>query len=163
MTMVKSTLVPGKEERSESMLRLAHQILSRKPIIPKTIYPQARANFLRQYQLAQMIASPACHTIIADNVATTYADTPKQDWTLNGKNFACIAPPFQTGWFIEWVEPNHPIGPNGREEVPEDERTQSAVCGQRALRYGENIHHENRRQDRGNQNDSLSLEVVPVG
>ncbi len=100
------------------MLRLAHQILSQKPLVPSVIDKSAEPAYLQQYRMVQiLIGSSACHTIIADNVARYYADTPKQDWTLNGKNFPCIAPPFETAWFIEWKEPGYLIGPNGKEEV----------------------------------------------
>jgi len=56
---------------------------------------------------------PDCRIVIADNVAQYYADTSKQDWTLNSKNFPCIAPPFETIWFIEWQEPGYVIGEKG--------------------------------------------------
>ena len=94
-------------------------------MVPRVVADEGMEALMQQYHLAQvMIGSPACQKIIADNVAQYYADTPKQDWSLNGKNFPCVAPPFQGAWFIEWTETNYFIGPNGREDTPTDQKIQ---------------------------------------
>lgn len=55
--------------------------------------------------------------IIADNVAIYYAESPQQEWAISGQDFACVAPPFETPWFVEWKEPGYMILPSGRVET----------------------------------------------
>jgi hypothetical protein len=97
------------------MLRLAHRILSQ-PIIPvpPVVVPVAHKAYSERYQVDRfLLGATACKHIIADNVADYYADTPRQEWGLTGKNYPCISPPFKGAWFIEWIEPDHLVRANG--------------------------------------------------
>ena len=96
------------------MLRLAHRILCQQTQIPNIVDPRGRIAYTGYYRHCQMLlGSSACQVIVADNVAAYYADTPRQEWGLTGKNYPCIAPPFKTAWFVEWREPDHLVLPGG--------------------------------------------------
>jgi len=71
-------------------------------------------NSARRYQLVQhALRDSRTPVIIADNVAVYYAESPKQEWAVTGEDFACVAPPFEHAWFIEWIDPGYLIGPGG--------------------------------------------------
>lgn len=99
------------------MLRLAHRALTQKTVIPNVVIIEAHRPYLGKYELfKKMLGSSMCQIIIADSVAKYYASTPKQEWGLAPKNYPNISPLFETGWFIEYKDPEYLVKPKGKIE-----------------------------------------------
>ncbi len=89
------------------MLRLAHRILSQPPLRPSELAVKDFGKYKSHWLGVQEVLA-TCPVIIADNVAAHNTKVAEQggDWSLTGKNYANIAPPFEGAWFIEWLNPN---------------------------------------------------------